>query len=350
MSLVIGLFLSLMISVGCKKGTEPAEMAFTYNGSSFTDTGILQCLPGILCFTEFESGEQVPLCSRPNCMHDRAASREERDRCYAIYPGDIVTAFLWQQKVYVFSREGVNHIVVYQSDPDGGDRKKINETDFDIQGYRPVTLNGVLYMPGGTAYFTEDGEAEEETDYFITAYDPEKNTFSVVTDIHHDFGNNYLQGTYKDKLVYFLNEVDAFGTMEDLMNSGASYLLDPQSGSVEKLIDQKDGVYYSDGRLWYFTREGEEYTLHMLELESNHTQVLGTTDSPTAYIIDGELVLYSDLDDWQKQVVPSDGYQDYLLVMDTRVSDDGYSAAEGILRSRDYLNSEDRIVYTKRVD
>ncbi len=349
-SLAIGLILCFLLTAGCEKGNEEADVVFTYTGSSFTDTGILQCLPGILCFTEFDSGEQVPLCSRPNCMHDHAASKEERDRCYAIYPGDIVTAFFWKQKIYVFSREGVNHIVVYQSNPDGTGRTKINETDFDINRYRPFVLNGVLYIPGNILYYADDGEAEEETDYFIAAYDLNKNTFSIVTDIHHDLGNNSLTGTYKEKLVYFLNEVNDSETQEEWISSGAYYLLDPQNGSVEKLIDQNDGVYYSNSRLWYFIQNGDEYTLHMLDLESNHTQTMGTTDSPVAYIIDGKLVLYSDLNDWQKQVVPSDGYQDYLIVLDTRGSTDRYSAAEGIIRSQDYLNSEDKIVYMKRVE
>ena len=126
------LLLMMVCLPGCKKTageTKQIETAIIYErGQGFSEKGITYIQDSVVQFTDFATGETMPLCSRPNCAH-RGLTAEEAgngaEGCMA-YVENAYQAVLYREKLYVFTEES-NRIGIYVSDADGSNRKLLAE-------------------------------------------------------------------------------------------------------------------------------------------------------------------------------------------------------------------------------
>lgn len=131
---------------GCESKKETVasvESAVIYTrGQAFTKEGLTFLQDAIIQYTDFATGETMPLCSRLNCPH-RTLTAEEKENgaepCMA-YVEDAYQAILYREKLYVFAMEN-NGICIYVSDADGTNRKLLAE------------LSNVLYTGGFATEF-----------------------------------------------------------------------------------------------------------------------------------------------------------------------------------------------------
>ena len=117
---------------GCKAGQErvaEADSAVIYTrGQGFSKEGITFVQNEIVQYTNFSTGETMPLCSRLNCSHRALTMTEEEngaEPCMA-YVKNAYQAVLYREKLYVFTEEK-GGICIYVSEADGANRELLTE-------------------------------------------------------------------------------------------------------------------------------------------------------------------------------------------------------------------------------
>lgn len=123
----------LFCLAGCGKKERTVEepvketaVIFT-RGQGFSNDGITFLANSIVQYTDFATGETMPLCSRPNCPHRLLTSDEIEngtEPCMA-YVANAYEAVVYKEKLYVFTDE--NGIRIYVSEADGSNRKLLAE-------------------------------------------------------------------------------------------------------------------------------------------------------------------------------------------------------------------------------
>lgn len=347
--------LVLLASYGCSPRLTQEIIFDSAGRKSMNQDGIIIVdYSGCICFADYETGRMIPLCGRANCRHDEAPTHEERESCFALYPnGDIVQAFLYNDKVYVLVNEGVNHCVMYRSDADGSNRKKLSEADFGADSYRVKYNQDRLIFSARVYSYSQEGQPDEKMDYFIACYDLRKNRFSEVTERHHDYGQINVTDVQDNKLVYFLHErEEMMGNEADLgtsVYSGEQFReRNLETGEDKELFTEGfETAFYEDGKVFYFVSVDDGYALHEYNCSNKKDHVLKTADSPTAYWIAGEILLYSELDEWQKKVLPVCEYDSWLLVLDTSAEAESGTKL-GIIKTTEYIKGEGNIIYLQR--
>lgn len=246
---------------GCKaeqEKTEPVDSAVIYTrGQGFSKEGITFLEKGIVQYTDFSTGETMPLCSRLNCSHRILTGGETEnggEPCMA-YVRDAYQAILYREKLYVFTVES-SGICIYISDADGANRKLLAE------------LSGAVFSGGFTTEFygnrlalmtlhnkisTQEGEEIDVETYYrlycidcetgqVTACSKEWNSNATIKCV--DDTSVYVYHTYTDDAVY-----EKY-TSEELYNNpllssdykkGELWLCSPEDGSANELYPGKFG-------------------------------------------------------------------------------------------------------------
>ena len=320
---------------------------------AFSDDGIITIdYDGCICYTDEETGIMMPLCTRPNCLHDKAGTREEQEKCNALYlDGEIVAAFMIDRKLYVLTNEGQNHAVIYRSDYDGSNMRKISEAGFSADSYRIQMHRQVLYFTARVYTYDLSGMPSEEMDYFIAGFDLNKDRFEEITERHHDYGQINIMGIDDEKITYLLQErSEAMVIDEDDFDKafeGEKILQHCFSDGSDKVVFEKafrSATYFND-IIYYQTHQGAEYTLYAYDCKQGTDTVLHTGESDTVYYVNGKILQWSEMTDWQRQIRPICEFKDKLLVWDVEDPED---IAVGLILSSDYLNNVPDITYLKR--
>lgn len=349
---IIAIIVVLLSGYGKKKAGSDVIFDFSCR-QAFSDDGLITIDDdGCICYTDDETGIMMPLCTRPNCLHDKAGTREEQEKCNAIYlDGEIVAAFMINRRLYVLTNEGQNHAVLYRSDFDGSNRRKIAEAEFSADSYRIQMRRQVLYFTARVYTYDLSGMPSEEMDYFIAGYDLNKNRFEEITERHHDYGQINIMGIDDEKITYLLQErSEAMVIDEDDFDKafeGEKILQHSFSDGSDKVVFEKafrSATYFND-IIYYQTHQGAEYTLYAYDCKQGTDTVLHKGESDAVYFVNGKILLWSEMTDWQHQMRPVCEFKDKLLIWDVGDPEDVVS---GIIHPSDYLDNVPNITYLKR--
>ena len=114
-------------------------------------------------FTDKETMQTIPLCSKPNCLHYNEKDSEQRALCNAYISGlDYEAAiFYTNQKVYTFQNQNDSHFDLIELTPDGTSRKtaiSLSSLKNSYTGDGVVIHRGHLYLL--TSYYDENRNTE----------------------------------------------------------------------------------------------------------------------------------------------------------------------------------------------
>ncbi len=348
------ILMTVIMLSGCGKQKTGSDAVFdTSCMFAFSDDGIVVIdHSGCICYADDETGTMIPLCTRLNCMHDLAATREEQEKCNALYlDGEIVAAFMINSKLYVLTNEGQNHSVMYRSDYDGSNRKKIAEADFFADSCRIYMHHQILYFSARVYSYDISGMPSEEMDYFIAGFDLNNNRFEEITARHHDYGQINILGIDDKKITYLLQERSEAMVIDendfDKAFEGEKILQHSFSDGSDKVVFEKPfsvATYFNDS-IYYQTHQGDEYTLYVYDCKQENDTMLHSGESDAVYYVNGKILLWSEMTDWQRQMRPACEFKDKLLIWDVWDPED---VVMGIIHPSDYLNNVPDITYLKR--
>ena len=106
-----------------------------------SEDGLYLLRGSFLYFYDYASGLCLPLCSRPNCLHDAETDTARRAQCGAYLEGGQETSVFWQSgRLYALTSEigsGGNKTVtrLLELRPDGSQRRML----YSFEGDKPVT-------------------------------------------------------------------------------------------------------------------------------------------------------------------------------------------------------------------
>jgi hypothetical protein len=213
----------MLLSCSKKPNAEGARLSVSVSLIACSDKGAYYEEDQKLFFTDFLSGQSVPLCNKPNCAHNTSS-------CNAVY-GGLVPLGEYDKKVYVWSEH-----TLYASDLDGENRKKIADYDFDAAlSYGSVLEDGWLFFFG-----SKTDASEDYTEFHSTYFPVALNVESKETRIGQSIDNTsslFLLGadTQKQEMVYATLE-----TKYDVL----AYLSEGQEKELEELGKHPENFQY----------------------------------------------------------------------------------------------------------
>ena len=152
------------IRTGCMQ----QSIASLENCFESTDTGFYLMYPvdfsySILFYCDQASDAVVPLCSRPDCIHDN-------EKCDAWYEGGINVCY-YNGYLYLVEQDistGMQNFRLLRVDLDGRNRKVVMESADTIRGYSASTnveiMNGMLFF--GLRHLNEQGQEASSLFYY----------------------------------------------------------------------------------------------------------------------------------------------------------------------------------------
>ena len=137
------------ITVSCSsdnkrnKGSAIFELPF----ETYTESGVVHIVNGIAYFTDAETGYDVALCSKPNCLH-KPSSSVYASTCDAYLGPDPSFLFMDNEHIYyvaapdvIDSESVLFDRILYRADMDGRNKKVICKLD-GIQRPRCMAQDG----------------------------------------------------------------------------------------------------------------------------------------------------------------------------------------------------------------
>lgn len=341
------LFLIVLIMGGCGNEEQPAdeEIEFCFRFSLGKD-GILYC-GSLLYITDYATGVTVPLCDKPNCAHEPQSSTNENPQCNAAYSGGIETAFIYQDKLYVFVRDGLNHTTVYMSENTGEGRRKLGEADFTWDGFMQFQ-NGKLYFSAERESYQEDKSLLQEKEIFLGLFDTDSRHFEILTTPDKSLRGMNLCGVTEEEIFYTQyrswndkrddwTSVSVDYLAKNFVTGEERFFLEGEDivNHIEDFRVVRDEVYYTlnkDGAYEYWKREsdGREILLYSAD------QLRASYNT----IVNGEVLLEKDKSDFQKGLTVLGTCGDIIFVTDGR-----NGGRHGIITTDNYINDVDEIIY-----
>lgn len=326
--------LALCCFVGCKgkqEKAEPVDAAVIYTrGQGFSKEGITFLKKGIVQYTDFATGETMPLCSRLNCPHRKLTESETEngaEPCMA-YVKDAYQAVLYREKLYVFTIEK-GGICIYISDADGANRKLLAELSGAMfrGGFSTEFYGNSLAMMTSQSEISseEDGEIEVESYYKLYCIDC---VTGQVTECTKEWDNSatiygmddtsvYVYYDYTDEAVYeryTMEELSEDPLLAIEYKRGELWKCSLEDGSADELLPgefrahrslldvNKNGAVIGDSQdgtektVYYSFERGEEVAVladscRVLWMEDDSVVLSATdehTDSKVIYRFDCE--------------------------------------------------------------
>ena len=144
----------------CQTGLYSSQMMRADVAES--EDGLYYMVDRFLYFYDYASGLCVPLCSRPNCLHDKLTDSKQMALCGAYLEGDMNVSIFWQSgKLYALTAQWVLGTKTYTTQllefsPDGTQRRTL----YRFQGAAPV-MGAEFCAHRGWLYLCESGYDEQ---------------------------------------------------------------------------------------------------------------------------------------------------------------------------------------------
>lgn len=329
-----------------------SETVFCSFNSSINENGRLYLGDHNIRFTDFNSMEDIVLCSKPNCLHERETSENPEPDCYAVYSGGVVSALgIYEGYLYVIldRLDVANKAVVYRSDLDGSNRIKITEMDSSTRHINAIFTGGKIYTEGIIYEMEEDGYTNTgRSRSYILCIDINERTWSVITPEKEGYSSGILLlGMYENKLYYRHNYMDQRFNIDDPSANifyDHVYEYDISTGQ-ETLLEFADQLYdmkVYGSSLYYI--EIEEHSglknIYRFHIDTGEQELLLSSldihsfkflDNKMFYILgeyDGGYVQYTntrgfyyDIDTGETSELPYGSEETAKIVLDAETSD-----------------------------
>ena len=218
-------------------------LASFYSGTRLAETekGIYFSVNNTLLYFDYDTMDSIPLCSKPNCMHNNETDPEKQAQCEAYFPAIswYSRVYLYNQSLYVFHRTGIGsqYSALTKVSLDGTERKTLFTFECFIPSYAIVhrgrfycvveTVSENAERFGELRSYSLDAPREEPVCHF--KYKGRPNYESVINELFA-YGNN----------VYFIERQDD--------NTEVEHILDIVSGELMTL-EIPDGFDTSSSNL-----------------------------------------------------------------------------------------------------
>lgn len=216
LAICLGLFL-----LSCSKKPEDTDnysVAMTNYQMGISEHGILTVIDDVLWFHDFESGNKIVLCNRPNCTHTPFSwDTNPEPTCHAVLPdGDPFSAVgMYNDHVYIFSSNRINYTIVYQENLDGSGREVIAEFDWQVYEFDHMTFkDNQAFFIAVQSMLDEEGQPNShDRNYIVMSLDLATGKITEWTEIKRDhYGSMNNLKVYDDRLyydyVYYDDEMD----------------------------------------------------------------------------------------------------------------------------------------------
>lgn len=188
------LLLSVLLT-GCGKttaGSVGESERFTVRSIVFdcySETGILYEKDGILCFVDYATGEDVVLCTKPNCVHVPYSAVNNPDPyCDAALPwDDFIETMIYGDRLYALVTN-FDSTFVYEKGVSESEWKKLAEIPYSYyQTVKWIACNDRIYYVANQIT-QQEGTLELKDAIFLAYVDLTDGTYGSLTDINEDIG------------------------------------------------------------------------------------------------------------------------------------------------------------------
>ena len=236
------------------------QYMYTREASNFPnfqkgDNGYYLLWNDFIYFFDEEDELIVPLCSKPDCLHDKETAQEKRESCNAYASTFTSTGLAYcNGDLYYVDTDNSSHFpTLYQYMSDGSGRKKLYE--WTEEGFMPtqwIVHRDVLYYTL-QSYYTD----EEEIDQFLAFYAlpltgkdrlkpeqiyfPEEEGMETIV-----LGNPVAYGNY----VYFLEAGNQKKGDEQVSSYIKTHVYNIQTGKISEI--RVPGQKWNSGRIKSF--------------------------------------------------------------------------------------------------
>src|SRR5690606_26223878 len=133
-----------------------------------SEHGMLSVIDEVLWFQDFESGNKVVLCNKPDCDHEPASHMNNPDPyCNAVLPleNKFRAVAIYDGFVYIFAEEKFNQSILFREKPDGSGREIVSRFDWSVSSFpfnQVYFKDSYAYFVGLKTDFNEQGTSDGE--------------------------------------------------------------------------------------------------------------------------------------------------------------------------------------------
>ena len=207
--LILSLCFLLVSCSNQAEETDSQSIAMPITQLGISEEGILTVIDDVLWFHDFESGNKVVLCNQPNCTHQPYSwDKNPNPTCHAVLPNrDPFDAVgMYNDHVYIFSEDSLNHSIVYQENLDGSGRESIAEFDWKVYEFDRVIFkdNQAFFIAIQEIYDEEGASSSQDRNYIVMSLDLDTGKTTELTELKHDhYGQMGNLRVYDDNLYYY---------------------------------------------------------------------------------------------------------------------------------------------------
>lgn len=274
-----------------------------------SEHGILTVLDHVLWFHDFESGNKIVLCNQPNCTHQPYSwDKNPNPTCHAVLPNrDSFDAVgMYNDHVYIFSGDALNHTIVYKENLDGSGRESIAEFDWEVYKFdRMVFKNNQALFIASQYMLDDEGQPSQEQNLVVMSLDLDTGKTTELSEMRHDhYGQMLNLKVYDDRLyysyIYYDDEMD-WGD-DDAIEKADDYihyslyevdLSSQQEKMVTELGNAEEGIFtdMDEDNLYFLSSDQTKVTSVSLKDLTSETLFEGVDISLAPKVGDG--LLYS---------------------------------------------------------
>ncbi|MBD5533801.1 MAG: hypothetical protein HDQ98_16685 [Lachnospiraceae bacterium] len=305
------LLLSVLLT-GCGKptaGSARESERFTARSivlGCYSESGILYEKDGILCFVDYATGEDVVLCTKPNCAHIPYSAVNNPDPyCDAALPWDaFIETMIYGDKLYALVTN-FDSTFVYEKGVSESEWKKLAEIPYSYyQTVKWIACNDQIYYVANQ-YERQEGTLELENAIFLAYVDLTDGTYGSFTDFDEDIGTIIILYVDEKNLYYEMDYKLDVAVPED---KGWVYRMDLDTRESEPVFRVEENKRFAAmyGEDLYYFENGD---LHRVDDGGTDTCIYrGTEIYPDAEIASsGIIVSYYDKDTGDYTII----YVDY---------------------------------------
>ena len=238
--------------VSCSPKLDSSSSIYKYaSEQGFSQEGYLYEKGDVLWFYDFESGQRVVLCNKPDCQHRPYSWDKNPDpECNAVLPvaGPFSGFAMHDGFVYMFYHYGLNETVVYRQNPEGDGQKLFAEFGWEIDFTSDIVFKDQMaYFVGKQLYLDEEGFVDPlKLKSTILGLDLQTGKVSELTEVKDDYLHWIIQMQVIDDAVYYnynyyddemeLTEEDFYEANHDYLYSFI-YKIDINTGVEEQVFD-----------------------------------------------------------------------------------------------------------------
>jgi hypothetical protein len=195
---------------GTPIGSIPKNIQVFNNNYSVIEDGAFYRTHGLnskIMFIDFNSLQKVPICPKPNCMHN------DDNICSAIGINSVTTPFFNNDKLYYIISEtewnngDLLHISqIMRVDLDGTNRRQIFEIEgFDLNLYGTyIVADDILYFIGRDFIFEQNNQGHPvgvSKKHYLFSFNLKTHEFiEIAILLEEDYGRALISGVFNDKI------------------------------------------------------------------------------------------------------------------------------------------------------